>query len=93
MNIRSTRDDKEDSVVGQRDRIASDPAILGGKSVVRGMRISVGLILSLMAQGETREAIMEDHPGLQPEDIRACLAYAQAVRANDRPDEVALTHA
>ena len=70
--------------MGRLDRIASDPAIFGGKPIVRGMRISVELILSLLAQGE----ILEDYPGLQPEDIRACLAYAHAVLANDRLDDV-----
>jgi uncharacterized protein (DUF433 family) len=74
------------------DRIASDPAIFGGKPIVRGMRISVGLILRLLAQGESQEAILEDYPGLQPEDIRACLAYARAVLANDRLDDVVVAH-
>ncbi len=74
--------------MGQLDRIASDPAIFGGKPIVRGMRISVEPILSLLAQGETAEAILDDYPGLQAEDIRACLAYAHAVVANDRLDDV-----
>jgi uncharacterized protein (DUF433 family) len=74
--------------MGQLDRITSDPAIFGGKPVVRGMRISVELILSLLAQGETPEAIIDDYPGLCPEDIRSCLAYAHAVVANDRLDDV-----
>lgn len=65
--------------MGQLDRIASDPTIFGGKPIVRGMRISVELILSLLAQGESQEAILADYPGLQPEDIRACLAYAQCL--------------
>jgi uncharacterized protein (DUF433 family) len=60
------------------DRITSDPAIFGGKPIVRGMRISVELILSLLAQGEMTQALLQDYPGLQPEDIRACLAYAHA---------------
>lgn len=77
--------------MSQLDRIASDPAIFGGKPIVRGMRISVELILSLLAQGETQEAIMGDYPGLQPEDVRACLAYAHAVLANDRLDDVVVT--
>lgn len=77
--------------MGQLDRIASDPAIFGGKPIVRGMRISVELILSLLAQGETQEAILADYPGLRPEDIRACLAYAHAILANERLDEVAVT--
>jgi uncharacterized protein (DUF433 family) len=78
--------------MGQLNRIASDPAIFGGKPIVRGMRISVELILGLLAQGETHEAIIEDYPGLLPEDIRACLAYARAVVANDRLDDVVVSH-
>jgi uncharacterized protein (DUF433 family) len=74
--------------MGQLVRIVSDPTIFGGKPTVRGMRISVELILSLLAQGETQESILDDYPGLQPEDIRACLAYAHAVVANDRLDDV-----
>jgi uncharacterized protein (DUF433 family) len=43
------------------------------------MRISVELVLSLLAQGEAVEAILADYPGLEPDDIRACIAYAHAV--------------
>jgi len=75
------------------DRINSDPAIFGGKPIVHGMRISLELILSLLAQGETPEALIEDYPGLEIADIRACLAYAHAVVANDQLDEVIVTHA
>lgn len=63
--------------MGQLDRIGSEPAIFGGKPIVRCMRISVELILSLLAQGESQEAILEDYPGLQAEDIVACIALAQ----------------
>lgn len=70
------------------DRITADPAIFGGKPIVRGMRISVELVLSLLAQGESAEAILDDYPELEPEDIRACLAYAHAVVANDRLEAV-----
>ena len=77
--------------MSQLARIASDPFIFGGKPIVRGLRVSVELILSLLAQGETQEAILADYPGVQPEDIRACLAYAHAVLANERLDEVAVT--
>jgi uncharacterized protein (DUF433 family) len=69
-------------------RITADPAIFGGKPIVRGMRISVELILSLLAQGETVESILDDYPDLKPDDIRACLAYAYAVVANDRIEAV-----
>jgi uncharacterized protein (DUF433 family) len=77
----------------QLDRIASDPAIFGGKPIILGMRLSVELILSLLAQGETQEDLLDDYPGLQPEDVRACLAYAHAVLANDRLDDVAVLRA
>ena len=69
-------------------RITADPEIFGGKPIVRGMRISVELVLSLLAQGESVEAVLDDYPDLVPEDIRACLAYAHAVIANDRLDAV-----
>jgi uncharacterized protein (DUF433 family) len=74
------------------ERITSDPAIFGGRPIVRGMRISVELIVSLLAQGETHEAILEDYPDLRPEDIIACLAYAHAVLANERLDDAAVAH-
>ena len=56
----------------------------GGKPIIRGMRISVELILSLLAQGETEDAILADYPDLARGDLlRACLAYAHAVIAQD----------
>ena len=69
-------------------RITSDPAIFGGKPIIRGMRISVELILSLLAQGEGWDAIIKDYPELEVDDIRSCLAYAHAVIANDSLDEI-----
>ena len=73
---------------GILSRITADRGIFGGKPIIRGMRISVELILSLLAQGETVEAILADYPGLEREDIQACIAYAHAVIANDRLDSV-----
>ena len=64
-------------------RITARQDVFGGKPIVRGMRISVELVLSLLVQGVTPEAIMEDYPGLEPDDIRACTAYAHAVIARD----------
>lgn len=69
-------------------RITADPKIFGGKPIVRGLRISVESIVSLLAQGETVEAILDDYPGLTREDVQACLAYAHAVIANDSLDAV-----
>lgn len=69
-------------------RITVNPDIFGGKPIIRGMRISVELVLGLLAQGETPDAILDDYPDLEPGDIRACLAYAHAVIAHDRLDAV-----
>lgn len=69
-------------------RIAVNPEIFGGKPIIRGLRVSVELILSLLAQGETVESLLEDYPDLEADDIRACLAYAHAVIAHDTLDAV-----
>jgi len=55
------------------------------------MRISVEMILSLLSQGETFEAILYDYPGLEADDIKACLAYAHAIVAHDRIDRIEVT--
>ena len=72
-------------------RITVNPDIFSGKPIIRGMRISVELILSLLAQGETIEGLLEDYPELEPEDIRACLSYAHAVIAHDTLDEIEIS--
>lgn len=59
-------------------RITANPEIFGGKPIIRGMRIPVELILSLLAQGETVEGILADYPDLEPDDIRACLAHIRS---------------
>ena len=64
-------------------RITARPDVFGGKPIVREMRISVELILSLLTQGVTPEAILDDYPDLELDDIRACTAYAHAVIAGD----------
>ncbi len=69
-------------------RITVNPKIFGGKPIVRGMRISVEQVLSLLAQGESEATILADLPGLEAEDIRACIAYAHAVVAEDKLDAV-----
>ncbi len=69
-------------------RITANPEIFGGKPIIRGMRISVELILSLLAQGEPEDAILADYPDITREDLRACLAYAHAVIAQDSLDAV-----
>jgi uncharacterized protein (DUF433 family) len=58
------------------DRITADPQILGGKACIRGMRISVSLVVNLVANGMSVDEIIEEYPDLQPEDIRQALQYA-----------------
>ncbi len=58
------------------DRVTLDPAIMGGKPVIRGTRITVELVLEKLALGMTEADIIADHPHLGADDIRAALAYA-----------------
>ena len=58
------------------DRITFDPKVMGGRACIRGMRITVSLILNLVANGMTLEEIIEAYPYLEPDDIRQTLQYA-----------------
>ena len=59
-----------------RDHITVDPQILVGKPVVKGTRISVELVIDLLAAGWTEQQVLDSYPTLKPDDVRACLAYA-----------------
>ena len=63
-------------------RITFDSKIMGGRACIRGMRVTVSLVLSLIANGLTTTEILEEYPDLEPEDIRASLLYA-AFLANE----------
>ena len=65
------------------NRITARPDVFGGKPIIRDMRISVELVLSLLSQGATQDELLDDYPFLEPDDIRACIAYAHAVVADD----------
>ena len=67
------------------DRITHDPAVMGGKACIRGLRVTAGTILELLATGQTRERILQAYPYLEPEDIDAVLAYA-AWRLQEREE-------
>jgi uncharacterized protein (DUF433 family) len=60
-----------------RSRITSDPAILGGRPIIRGMRIRVSDILGYLAAGDSRATLLDQFPDLENEDITAALEYAQ----------------
>lgn len=70
------------------ERITARPDVSGGKPIIRDMRIPVELILSLLAQGVSHEDLLDDYPGLEPQDILACTAYAHAVTASESPSAV-----
>ena len=60
----------------QLTRITSDPAVMGGKPCIRGMRVTVGMVLGLLASGKTHDEILAAYPYLEPEDIKQALSYA-----------------
>jgi uncharacterized protein (DUF433 family) len=66
------------------DRINVNPAIFGGKPIVRGRRLAVEHVLGMLAQGDTPETILAGYPWLEGEDIRACLEYARRMVAHER---------
>jgi len=72
------------TLMNWQDHISIDSQILVGKPVVKGTRITVELVLDLMAKGWTQEQILENYPTLTAEDIRACLAYASEVLQSER---------
>lgn len=57
-------------------RITRDPAVMGGRPCIRGMRVTVGTILGLLAAGRTNQEILQAYPYLEADDIRAALSYA-----------------
>lgn len=60
----------------QWDRITHDLNVMGGRATIRGMRVTVSLIVNLVANGMRTEEIVEAYPYLEPEDIRQALHYA-----------------
>jgi uncharacterized protein (DUF433 family) len=64
-------------------RITFDQKILAGKPIIRGLRISVAMILELLAKGATMQEILEDYPDLEMDDIYASLLYAHRLVANE----------
>lgn len=67
-----------------RQRIVVDPQILVGKPVIKGTRISVELVIDLLARGYNAEQIVQQYDHLTAEDIRACLAYASDVLSSEK---------
>ena len=66
------------------NRIVIDPNILCGKPVIRGTRLSVPFVVSLLAQGWPVEQVVDNYPGIEPADVYACLEYANELLQAER---------
>ena len=72
-----------DDLMGDFDRITHDPQVMGGKPTIRGMRVTVGMVVGLIGAGRTIDQVLADYPYLEREDVLQALRYA-AWRAEDR---------
>lgn len=71
------------------ERITVRADVLGGKPIIRDMRIAVEHVLAMLAAGDSEETILREYPVLEPEDIRACLLYAhRSIAGEDVHDRV-----
>ena len=66
----------DDLTMPQLTRITRDPAVMGGKPCIRGMRVTVGTVVGLVAAGHSRDEILHEYPYLETEDISEALSYA-----------------
>ncbi len=57
------------------DRITFDPNVMGGRACIRGTRVTVSLVVNLVANGMSSEEVLEAYPYLEPEDVRQALQY------------------
>ncbi len=67
----------------QLDRITQQPDVMGGKACIRGMRVTVGMVVGQVAAGHSVEEILSDYPYLEREDVMQALRYA-AWRSEER---------
>ena len=74
----------------QFPRITHSPAVMGGKPCIRGLRVTVGTILGLLATSQSRERILEAYPYLEAEDFDAALSYA-AWRLEEREEALVVS--
>ena len=71
-------------------RITFDPRIFGGKPIIRGRRLAVEHVLSMLAAGDSAETILTGYNWLEPEDIQACLVYARRLVGHERIEPLLL---
>lgn len=72
------------------EHITVNPAIFGGKPIIRGHRLAVEHVLGMLAAGDSPATILEGYPWLEAEDIQACLAYAHKLVAHERVEPLIL---
>ena len=64
-------------------RITFDPRVMGGRACIRGMRITVSLIVNLVANGMTTDEILIEYPDLEADDVRESLQYAASLASEE----------
>ena len=67
------------------DRITHNPAVMGGKPCIRGLRVTVGTVLGLLASGHSRDRILQAYPYLEAEDIDTAMFYAAWCKQSPNP--------
>ena len=70
--------------IAMKNRISLDPAVLGGKPIVSGTRMSVEFVAGLLAQGWSVEDVLKEYDHLTRDDIQACLAYAHQLLSDEK---------
>jgi uncharacterized protein (DUF433 family) len=71
-------------------RITVNPEIFGGKPIIRGKRLAVEHVLGMLAAGDTTAIILQGYDWLEPDDIKACLLYAQRIVGHERVEPLIL---
>ncbi|HOM14391.1 MAG TPA: DUF433 domain-containing protein [Rubrivivax sp.] len=79
---------EEEMVVPQLDRITQQPEVMGGRACIRGMRVTVGMVVGQIGAGHSIDEVLTDYPYLEREDILQALRYA-AWRAEEREIQIA----
>jgi uncharacterized protein (DUF433 family) len=74
-------------------RITVNPAIFGGKPIIRGRRLAVEHVLAMLAAGDSPETILTGYPWLEREDVQACLVYARRMVGHERIEPLTIAEA
>jgi uncharacterized protein (DUF433 family) len=81
---------REDALL---QRITVNPAIFGGKPIVRGRRLAVEHVLGMLAAGDSVDTLLSEFPWLEADDVRACLLYARRLVGHERVEPAVLPEA